>query len=79
MFPRSHPRMQVHTIFLSSWLETIMTFGGSPMAVAAPPMFVKITSAMSTCLGSRFSASHNLPQREGVQGPLSTWRGPCAT
>lgn len=75
-FVGSNPSMLVRTIFLSSWLETIMTFGGSPMAVAAPPMFVKITSAIRTCLGSRLSTSHNLSQMEEMKVvPLCTlWK-----
>lgn len=35
------------------------------MAVAAPPMLVKITSAISTCLGSRLSTSHSLSRTKG--------------
>ncbi len=41
----------------------MMTLGGSPTAVAAPPMLVKMTSAIRTCLGSRLSTSHNLMYR----------------
>lgn len=47
------------------WLDTIITLGGSPTAVAAPPILVKITSAIRTCLGSRLSTSHNLQIRRG--------------
>ncbi len=41
-------------------LEIIMTFGGSPTGVAAPPILENMTSAMSTCFGSIFLISHNL-------------------
>ncbi len=43
------------TCFLMSSLETMMTLGGSPIAVAVPPMLEKTTSAMSTGRGSRFN------------------------
>lgn len=56
--------LAVHTSFLSSCFETIITFGGSPTAVAAPPIFVKITSAIRTCLGSRLSTSQSLWHKE---------------
>lgn len=51
---------EVPTSLCRSWFDTMITFGGSPTAVAAPPMLVKITSAIRTCLGSRLSTSHNL-------------------
>lgn len=57
-------QLAVHTLFLSSCFETIITFGGSPTAVAAPPIFVKITSAIRTCLGSRLSTSQSLQYKE---------------
>lgn len=40
--------------------EMIMTFGGSPTGVAAPPIFENMTKAMSTCLGSMFLISQSL-------------------
>ena len=43
------------TYCLMRLLEMIMTLGGSPMAVAVPPMLENTTSAMSTGRGSRFS------------------------
>lgn len=52
------------------WLDTIITLGGSPTAVAAPPILVKITSAIRTCLGSRLSTSHNLQIRQGQNKAL---------
>ena len=38
----------------------MMTLGGSPMAVAVPPMLENTTSAISTGRGSRFNTWHNL-------------------
>ena len=45
---------------LKSSVETIMTFGGSPIPVAVPPMFENNTSAIKIFLGSKFKTSHNL-------------------
>ena len=39
---------------------TMMTLGGSPMAVAVPPMLEKRICAISKRFGSRLSTSHNL-------------------
>lgn len=61
----------VHTLLLSSCFETIITFGGSPTAVAAPPIFVKITSAIRTCLGSRLSTSQSLQCKDNEINFLS--------
>ena len=43
-----------------SGLDTMMTLGGSPMAVAVPPMFENMTTARRTCLASSSNTSHNL-------------------
>ena len=40
-----------------------MTLGGSPMAVAVPPMLENITSAIRTYFGSSSSTSHSLQVR----------------
>lgn len=58
------------------WLDTIITLGGSPTAVAAPPILVKITSAIRTCLGSRLSTSHNLQIRQGQNNKKSSLASP---
>ena len=56
-------RRGVGTVSAMSWLPTMMTFGGSPIAVAVPPMLLNITSAMRTCFGSIAITSHNLKQQ----------------
>ena len=38
-----------------SLLDTMMTLGGSPMAVAVPPILENTTSAIRTGRGSRFN------------------------
>ena len=38
----------------------IMTLGGSPTGVAAPPIFEKMTKAINTCFGSMFLISQSL-------------------
>lgn len=48
------------TLSFISELDTIITLGGSPMAVAVPPMLENKTSAIKMFLGSRFNTSHNL-------------------
>ena len=48
------------TAFDISLLATIMTFGGSPIAVAVPPMFENRTSAIRIFLGSKFNTSQSL-------------------
>lgn len=45
---------------LVTWLEMMITLGGSPTGVAAPPILEKMTCAIRTCLGSMFLISHNL-------------------
>ena len=51
-------------------LPTMSTLGGSPMAVAVPPMLENRTSAMRTCIGSSPSASDNLNHRSnGHENP----------
>ena len=45
----------------------MITFGGSPTCVAAPPMLEKITCAISTCFGSMFLIS----QRRIVTGVIN--------
>ena len=42
----------------------IMTFGGSPTAVAVPPMLENKTSAMRMGLGSSCRTSHRLDGRQ---------------
>ena len=42
-----------------------MTLGGSPTAVAVPPMLENTTSAISTGRGSRFSTWHSL--KRGIE------------
>ena len=63
--------VKVPTSLRRSWFDTIITLGGSPTAVAAPPMLVKITSAIRTCLGSRLSTSHNLQNQTETEKPFS--------
>lgn len=41
-------------------LLMMITFGGSPIGVDAPPMFEKMTCAISTCFGSMFFISQSL-------------------
>lgn len=48
------------TFSFISELDTIITLGGSPMAVAVPPMLENKTSAIKMFLGSKFNTSHNL-------------------
>jgi hypothetical protein len=49
------------TPFFEMWLfEAMMTFGGSPTGVKAPPMFEKITVNMRTGTGLSSITSHNL-------------------
>ena len=43
-----------------SLLETMITFGGSPIAVAVPPMLENITSAIKIFFGSKFNTSQSL-------------------
>lgn len=38
--------------------EIIITLGGSPTGVAAPPIFDMMTNEISTCFGSIFFISH---------------------
>lgn len=45
--------------FISEF-ETMMTLGGSPTAVAVPPMLEKTTSAINTGRGSRFNTWQSL-------------------
>ena len=50
----------VHTALAMLTFPTISTLGGSPIAVAVPPMLENRTSAMRICIGSNPKASLNL-------------------
>ena len=48
------------TACLTLGLAAMMTLGGSPTAVAAPPMLLNITKIIKTGPDSTLDASHNL-------------------
>ena len=53
-------QLYVHTALAMLTFPTISTLGGSPIAVAVPPMLENRTSAMRICIGSNPKASLNL-------------------